>query len=355
MRVLIVHPGPLPDFSVHDVAVGWCEGLRELGCDAQIYNLNDRLIFYSNALIDTGEKDETGLPVVRNAMSQEQVFMAALQGISHALLTFWPDVVLMISGFYMTAAYMQLMRSRNFRTVMHFTESPYQDNEQLPRAAFADLALLNDPANLEAFRDVTAAEYMPHAFRPSVHYPRSGPRDPELASDLCFIGTAFASRIAFFEQMDLSGLDVLLAGNDWGKLDPASPAARYVGTPLGEPDCIDNPQAAELYRHAKAGLNFYRREGTEDWDGQGWACGPREIELAATGLPFLRDPRPESDELFGKILPSFSGPGDASEKLRWLLSHDAEREEMAAKARLAVADRTFENNAKRLLGLIEKL
>jgi spore maturation protein CgeB len=196
---------------------------------------------------------------------------------------------------------------------------------------------------------------MPHAFRPSVHHPRSGPRDPELASDLCFIGTAFASRIRFFEDMDLAGLDVLLAGNDWGKLDPASPAARYVGTPLGEPDCIDNPQAAELYRHAKMGLNFYRREGTDSWDGQGWACGPREIEMAACGLPFLRDPRPESDQLFGRIMPSFGGPGDASEQLRWALANEAWRDDAAAKAREAVADRTFTHNAKRLLTLLEKM
>jgi hypothetical protein len=286
-------------------------------------------------------------------MTQEQVFMAALQGLSHALITMWPDVVLMISGFYMTAAYMQLMRSRNFRTVMLFTESPYQDDEQLPRAALADLALLNDPTNLKAYRDVTSAEYMPHAFRPQVHYPRTGPRDPELASDLAFIGTAFKSRIGFFESMDLTGLDVLLAGNDWGKLDPASPAARYVGTPLGEPDCIDNPQAAELYRHARAGLNFYRREGTDGWGDAGWAMGPREVEMAACGLPFLRDPRPESDEVFGKILPSFGSPGEASEKLRWLLADDARRERLAEQARAAVQDRTFTANAKRLLQILD--
>jgi spore maturation protein CgeB len=288
-------------------------------------------------------------------MTQEQVFIAALQGISHALITMWPDVVLCVSGFYMTAAYMQLMRSRNFKVVTLATESPYQDDEQLMRAQLADLVLLNDPTNLARFREVTRAEYMPHAYRPSVHFPRAGPVNPELASDLCFVGTAFKSRIGFFESMDLAGLDVLLAGNDWGKLDPASPAAPYVGTPLGEPDCIDNPQTAELYRHAKMGINFYRREAENTWSGQGYACGPREIEMAACGLPFLRDPRPESDELFGKILPIFNDPQDASEQLRWYLQAEDVRDEMAVKARLAVADRTFVSNAKRLLGLIERL
>jgi hypothetical protein len=234
------------------------------------------------------------------------------------------------------------------------TESPYQDEEQLMRGGLADLVLLNDPANLERFREDGPAEYMPHAYRPSVHYPRRGPRDPQLASDLAFIGTAFKSRIGFFGQMDLTGIDVLIGGNDWGTLDPASPLARHVGTPLGEPDCIDNPQTAELYRHARAGINFYRREAEDAWDGQAFAMGPREVEMAACALPFLRDPRPESDGIL-PMLPSFTSPGDASEKLRWLLADEARREELGREAREAVAGRTFEANARRLLRLLDRL
>jgi spore maturation protein CgeB len=225
------------------------------------------------------------------------------------------------------------------------------------RGQLADLVLLNDPTNLEAFREHARAEYMPHAYRPGLHKPRLGPRDPALASDLCFIGTAFKSRVKFFEEMDLSGIDVLIGGNDWGKLDPASPAARFVGSAPGAPDCVDNEQAIRLYQHAKAGINFYRRETSpsESWDGTGWAMGPRELEMAATRLFYLRDPRPEGDEVFKGILPTFAGPEDASEKLRWWLARDGLREKRAAQAREAVIDRTFINNAKWLLGLIERL
>ena len=168
-----------------------------------------------------------------------------------------------------------------------------------------------------------------------MHYPRTGPRDPDLVSDLAFIGTAFKSRIEFFEQMDLDGIDFLLGGADWGSIDPASPLVPYVGSGLTEADCVDNAQTATLYRNALTGINFYRRESEDTWDGQAVACGPREIELAACGVPFLRDPRPESDQLF-PMLPTFEGPGDASEKLRWMLSHEREREDMARQAREAV-------------------
>jgi spore maturation protein CgeB len=353
MKILVVHPGPLPDFSVHDVYAGWMDALAKLGCQVAGYNLNDRLIFYNMALIDTGTADEEGHPIVRPAMTRDQAWLAAMQGLSHAVLDMDPDVVLFISAFFASAATLRLLRKRDYKVVILHTECPYQDSEQVMRAAFANLNLLNDPASLDQFRRLGPAEYMPHAYRPDVHYPRTGPRDPELASDLVFIGSAFQSRKRFFETMDLRGIDVLIGGADWGSLEPGSPLIPFVGTIQGAPDCVDNPQAAGLYRHAKAGINFYRREA-EEGAIQGVAMGPREVEMAATGLFFLRDPRPESDETF-PMLPSFTGPEDASEKLRWWLSHDREREEMAAKARAAIGGRTFEANARRFLELAEGL
>lgn len=306
------------------------------------------------ALIDTGEKDEAGLPIVRQAMTQEQAYTAATQGLTHACYTFWPDVIIFISAFFLNAATFQLLRQRNHTLVILHTESPYQDKEQLVRGQLADLNLLNDPVNLAQFREIGPAEYMPHAFRPSIHHPRPGPVNPELASDLCFIGTAFKSRIEFFEAMNLAGLDVLIGGNDWGSIPDDSPVAPFVGSGLGNPDCVDNPQAAELYRHARMGLNFYRRESEPDWDNRAWAMGPREVEMSAIGLPFLRDPRGEGDEVL-PMLPQFAGPEDASEQLRWWLGHDREREEIALKARAAVADRTFTANAGRLLRMLDNL
>ena len=359
MRVLVLHPGP--DFSVHDVFTGWMEALRDLLGPGNVapFNMNDRLVAFSNALRDTHQYDETGHPIVTNMFSEEGVFYAAMEGLSHAMLTFWPDIVLCVSGFFLNAGTMQLMRMRRFKVVMLCTESPYQDSEQMDRAQLSDLVLLNDPTNLDMFRGVTRAEYMPHAYRPVLHRPRTGPPDANLACDLAFIGTAFKSRIEFFEQMDLDGLDVLIAGGDWGNVPQDSPVAKFVATgPTGPggPDCVDNTQAVQVYQNAKCGINFYRREARpeENWDGAGWAMGPREVEMAAVQLPFIRDPRPEGDTVFS-MLPIFGDPKDASDKLRWMLAHDAKREEAARQARSAIADRTFEANAKRFLTLAEKL
>jgi hypothetical protein len=350
MRILVVHPGP--NFSVADVHAGWVEALRGLGCQVASYNLDDRIQFYSHALLDTEEKDEDGHPLVRKAMTNEDAFRAAMQGLSHALYTMWPDVVLFVSGFFVNPGTLQLIQSRRHRIVLLHTESPYQEDTQLERAQFADVNLLNDPVNIERYQQLDGdVAYAPHSYRPHVHYPRPAgvPLNPELNADLAFIGTGFTSRVEFFGEMNLDGLDLLLGGN-WAELDPDSPLRKYLAH--SDTQCVDNAEAAEVYRHAKCGINFYRREWEEGMTpGPTWAMGPREVEMAACGLPFIRDPRGEGDEVL-PMLPVFSSPAEASELVRWLAVHEELRAGMAAKARAAIADRTFENNARRLLELL---
>jgi hypothetical protein len=82
--------------------------------------------------------------------------------------------------------------------------------------------------------------------------------------------------------------------------------------------------------------------------------GPREVELAATETFFLRDPRPESDEILS-ALPSFTSPEEFSDKLRWWLAHDEQRFDAIRAAKAAISGRTFVNNAKSLLGRVDNL
>jgi spore maturation protein CgeB len=84
----------------------------------------------------------------------------------------------------------------------------------------------------------------------------------------------------------------------------------------------------------------------------GYSMGPRELEMAACGLFFVRDPRPEGDRLLS-FLPQFDSPQEATDQLRHYLRYDHYRAKLALRAREAVADRTFENAARRLLGLLD--
>lgn len=340
MRILACQPGP--NFSVQDVHAGWVEALRAAGQQVIDYPLGSALTFYDNVFMRHGETE------FRKALTGEEATRMAADRLAGALYKTRPDVLFLTSGFFVDTDFLDICRRDGVKVVLYATEQPYELSRELGLAAHCDITLLTDPINIDLFREVCIAEHVPHAYRPALHKP--GPATPALAADFAFVGTGYASRAQFFEAMDLNGLDVLLAGN-WAALDEHSPLRDYVAH--NPDDCLDNEQTVEIYRSARVGINLYRREAESEQQSIGWAIGPREIEMAAIGLPFLRDPRPEGDALL-PMLPTFTSPGEAGELLRWWLANPTAREAAALKAREAVADRTFDNNAARLLRLLDK-
>lgn len=343
MNILVAHPGPA--FSVHDVYVGWCEGLTAAGAKVARFNLHDRLSFYGSVLLPVPDQPDT----FKRALDGNAATDLALDGLCSDLWILQPDVLVVVSGFLIPAELLDAARARGVRVVVLHTESPYEDERQIAYATHADLNVINDPTNLDRFEAVAPTVYLPHAYRPAIHCP--GPSRAELVCDLGFVGTGFPSRVEWFERLapHVDGLDVLLAGN-WQSLPEASPILRWLATEQAE--CLDNVDTVDLYRSARVGINIYRREGDDGHAGGGWAMGPREVEMAATGAFFLRDPRPESDAVL-PMLPTFTGPEHAAELLRWWLDHPDDRAEAAHKARAAVEHQTFTNHAAQLLRLLD--
>jgi len=337
MRILTVEPGPA--FSVADVHQGWFKAFQDLGINVRNFNLSDRLSFTEASLRDRVPEEERGQIAAR--MVSEQLRAACFD--------FWPDLVVITSAFFVPPETYDIIRDRGIRIAVILTESPYEDPFQLGIAARADIALVNDLVNLDAYRAVQPNTwYNPHAYDPEKHCRR--PPVTDLVSDFAWVGTAYPSRIKWFEQINLDGLEVILAGN-WQQLPTTSALYPHL---LHDPaNCLDNNETVDVYSSTRASVNLYRKESEVGFDA-GWAMGPREVELAATGTFFLRDPRPESD-LVLPMLPSFASPEEFSDKLRWWLDHDEQREEATKAAQAAISNRTFVNNAKSLLGRIEHL
>lgn len=334
MRWLVAAPGPY--FSVQDVYIGWCEALRAIGETVVEFPTGDLLTFYDSAHIKLGRR-------WRKALDEEQVRRFVTDRLAAALYKVRPHVLLSVSSFFCDPNLLDMARAQGARVVLLHTESPYEEGRQLALAPHADLNILTDPTNLDQYEGIASAMFMPHAYRPKLHHP--GAR--RQTTDFGFVGTGYPSRQEFFAAMDLTGLTVELAGN-WMQLPEDSPLRAHVPHDIN--GCFDNDEAAELYRRTRVGLNLYRREAQAGDGFAGWSMGPREVEMAACGLFFLRDPRPEGNEVLD-MLPTFHGPGEASELLRYYLAHDAEREALASKARAAIQDRTFTQHATRLLSL----
>lgn len=337
MRVLVVSPGP--NFSVADVHRGWVGGLRANGCQVVDFNYSERLEFYEVALkAKRPDMEDIGGKAIN----------LASKGIEAACYEFWPDVILIVSGFYVPLEVIELCRLRGSQVWVLATESPYEDQSQMRFAPIVDGMILNDPTNLDAFAQQTNAMYLPHAYDPAVHFRRA--TDERYRSEFCFVGTGYPSRIEFLEQVDFAGIDVALAGN-WQALADDSPLRKHVAHDIDQ--CFPNDDAAILYSNAKASANIYRREAQSDELSQGWAMSPREVELAAIGCFYLTEPRGENREVL-PMLPSFTEPGEFQESLRWWLAHDPDRERVASEAQRAVADRTFTNTTAAWLAAVEK-
>lgn len=334
MRALVVNPGP--NFSVADVARGWARGLADLGVDVRTFELDKLLDYFAYAYTDRNGE------VVKAHTETEAIQLAAGQ-IKAACYDWWPDLVLVVSGFFMYPQLIDIMRDRHRHVVLLCTESPYEDEAQLQKAAWYDGVVLNDPTNLDAFAEVCdgPALYAPHAYDPAVHYRAPAKRH----ADVSWIGTCYPSRARFLEQVDWSGLDVSFGGNF---KDAPESLLRFVGH---EPeDCVDNDVTAEVYRGSLASFNVYRAEtnGQLSDSADGWAMGPREVEMARCGLWFARQSRPESDEVF-PMLPTFSDPQELGDQLRWAIANPEARMMAVERAFAAVEDRTFPNNARALL------
>jgi glycosyltransferase involved in cell wall biosynthesis len=346
----MVHPGP--DFSVADVFNGWKRAFEKQGHEVAVFNTNDRLNFYSQVSFpdyntEVGPCKECGFMPYRAAMDKEDAVRAAMQGLTHELYSVWPHMVFFVSAFFTPAWVLDLIRARRHKLVLAHTESPYQDDEQLMRAQYATLNLLNDPANIEEYAQLAPAMYMPHAYDPDIHYPGRGKKN----IDFTFIGTMFESRREFFEELfsniDTEKYKIALGGAAWDcDHMEGSPLLKYVGHALNE--CVDNDEVAKIYRRSKVGINFYRRESEDDHKGEGWAIGPREIETAACGIPWIRDARGESDELF-PFLPTYKTAREAADLLTWYLEDEELRKKLGRKARNAIKDRTFDNHAALLM------
>lgn len=311
MRILLVHPGaPL---SQHDVWRGWNKALRKIGHEVTGYRLDQHLLKFGKW------------------PPSEAAEVSAQEGVKEAAQDLNPDLVFFIDGDHMIPEVLRLLNDYGHRSAMLHTESPYADDNQLRLAPYLIANFLNDPTNLAKFEQHGPAAYVPHSFDPEIHYPSDEPKD----IGFLFIGTALPSRVEFFTAMNLDGVDACIDGGGWP----------------GSPNGVLNEDAATLYRRGQLGINYYRREGDTS---VGWSMGPREVEMAACGLPFLRDPRPEGDEVF-PFLPVYHNPEEASDLVRRWLGDGKLRERAASQVLEAVQGRTFEVQATRVMKMIEEI
>jgi Glycosyl transferases group 1 len=336
MRLLVVHPGA--DSSTTDVEAGLCFGLQHHGCQVWRYRLDlllepsRRWLFSAWRALKKVSADQdrpTDADIALQA-SKEAFWMAQRRHV---------DAVIIVSAMNFHPLVVQAMRDAKIPVYVLFTESPYFLQEELDVAKVVDGCWTNERTCVPAFRAVQPnSGYVPHGWHPERHRVGLQPGDLELpAHDVVFVGTAFPERVAWFEAVDWTGIDLGLYGN-WEMLPSRHSLRQYVKAKR-----ITNRAAAGLYRRAKIGLNLYRE--TPAGLPPAESLNPRAYELAACGVCTVSSDRAEVRELFGQLMPA---PSEVI--LRDLLG-DAERREAIRQALpAAVASASWVERAQIILG-----
>ena len=350
LRLILCHPGA--SWSTADVFDGLNYGLKQLGADVVPYRLDTRIEASHKALHALWRTKKKEQPDLAKPNHVDIIYHAGV-GVLEMALRHQADVVLVVSAMFLHPDIIVMMKRAGLRVVVLFTESPYDEEHELKIAGMVDGCWTNERTCVPRFRTVNPhSGYLPHAWHPLKHSAAVPLHEGLPSHDVVFVGTGFAERIDWFNKIDWTGIDLGLYGTWKAGLNKQVKACVK-----GEQ--ITNEMAASLYRRAKVGLNLYRN--LSGWSGKGAritgaeSLSPRAYELAACGSFHISDDRAEVKEVFGELVPTFTSPTEAAALIRLWLNQPEKRAEVAAQLPACVAESSWVDRAKTVLGDLSRL
>lgn len=351
-KILMVLPGH--GMSTSDVAFGYGEALADLGYEVLDYDIHERLVFYEGAI---RERISSLKSEQETREAEAAVIHAATAEIPVAVLKELPDMTIYVTGQYVPKFPLELIRKR-FRMpqILVLTESPYLADMEMKMAPYYDVVFTNDKACLDRYREANKNTfYLGTAFCPKF-YPFRGKVGEEFQSDLFFVGTPVSGRAKFLNRVceELEGVNFKLFGR-FGEMHGFN--GRVFD--FWEGPSLKHEKIRKYLAGTRIGFNFFRLNETErDLRIEPYSLNPRVYEVMASGALLLTDFRPELEELFvvGEDLVVFNGVEDFLEKIKYYLSHETERQEIAKRGQTKVLkNHSYVNRARRLLEIVKNL
>jgi spore maturation protein CgeB len=190
--------------------------------------------------------------------------------------------------------------------------------EALPNYDFVFTPRRANVANLQTL-GCRVVHYLPFAYAPEVHFPEavSDRERGQFQSDVMFAGGADADRVPYFEALREAALRLALYGHDWqkhsklgscfrGHADPATLRKAVAGAKI----CLC------LIRHANRDSHAMR-----------------SYEVPAIGGIILAEETDDHKQMFGEEgALYFRNIPEMISKAKWLVAHEAEARQMAARA-----------------------
>lgn len=180
---------------------------------------------------------------------------------------------------------------------------------------FDVIAVASPAYTAELNRAGIKAVYVPQFTNPEKFYPAP---DPALASDILFVGSNWHERTSLRYALK-AGFTVAVYGYNWqGIVPPEMYKAPYIA----------NTELNRYYSSAKIVLNDHR----PDMKDFGFVNN-RIYDATAAGALVISDYMPEIEAAYGDAVPMYKNKEELAGLLRYYLTHEEERQALAAKAR----------------------
>ena len=180
---------------------------------------------------------------------------------------------------------------------------------------FDVIAVASPAYAAELNRTGIKAVYVPQFTNPEKFYPAP---DPALASNILFVGSNWHDRTSLRYALE-AGFTVAVYGYNWqGIVPPEMYKAPYIA----------NTELNRYYSSAKIVLNDHR----PDMKDFGFVNN-RIYDATAAGALVISDYMPEIETAYGDAVPMYKNKEELAGLLRYYLTHEEERQALAAKAR----------------------
>lgn len=276
-----------------------------------------------NAIIDSLK----GLVRVVNSITPDQ-------NVANHVALNRPDLVLVLNGMNFPLAQVDAIRAKGIRTAIWLADDPYYTDNTISMAPHYDCVFTLELNCVSLYQNLGCKNVYYLPFAADIHAFRPKHTEPSYRTEICFIGTAYWNRVAFFERVVpfLVTKNVHINGWWWDRLSNYS----IIASKVALNDWMDPEKTASYYTGAKIVINMHRSIEDDSWNQNkirlaALSPNPRTFEISASGAFQLTDIRQDLGRFYvpDKEIATYSSPEEMMEKINYFLEHEEERQQIA--------------------------
>ncbi|MDF2721380.1 MAG: spore maturation protein cgeB [Paenibacillus sp.] len=271
---------------------------------------------------------------------------------------FRPDLVLSLNSVEcFPVTQVEAIRRLGIRTAVWFTDDPYFIDVTKRIAPHYDYVFTLEEACISIYAQAGCkqAHHLPFGVNTAFYKPMQA--EAALASDICFIGSAFHNRAAFFDRIAsyLQTKKIIIAGYWWERLAHFDKLSSQIRNGVW----ISPDETAAIYNKAKIVVNLHRAiddETNQNVDrAPAHSVNPRSFEISGCAALQLTDARQSLPSFYtpGEEVVTYGSPEEFIEKAEHYLNHEEDRQAVALRGYArTMREHTYPRRVAQLLSVV---